>query len=268
LSFTQAAGSYVNLGVDAHYLDTAWACRNGYIAAEMAGMGFTGGTNMEKWLTTLLGEDGVKLEEITANIGTPPFFIHNIWTKKYPCCFLTHRHTDSLFVLIKEHGFTAPDIAEITLDAGAADADICNRPDPADIESSKFSYQHILSAVLLDGDLDMDTFTDKKIGDPAFKELRSKIKVVAHPEWGAGTQAGIAKTTVKLKDGTVLVKEMDQPPGGSKYPLTTEQVVQLYRKYTRNILTKEDISRTADMIQQMEDIDDLTDFIHILTFRQ
>ena len=114
----------------------------------------------------------------------------------------------------------------------------------------------------------METFTGKKIGDPRFRELRSKIRVVAHPEWGAGTQAGIAKISVKLKNGVVLVKEMDQPPGGNKYPLTTTQVVELYRKYTRTILAEEQISRTTDIIQDIEHIGDLTELINVLTFKK
>lgn len=268
LSFTQGGGYYVNLATEAHYLDSAWACRNGLVAAEMAREGWTSSANLEKWLTTLLGEDGVKLDEIPNNIGKPPFFIHNIWIKKYPCCFLTQRQIDALFMLIKEHKFNANDIAEIILDVGSLDAENCDRPAPTDSESSKFSYQHILSAVVLDGDIDMNTFTDRKIGDPKFKELRSKIKVIAHPEWGAGTQVGVAKVTTRLKNGTILVKEMDQPIGGKKYPLETAQLEELYRKYARNILTEKQISKTVDTLLNLEKFQDLTELINILTFKK
>lgn len=267
LSFTQGTGSYVNIGTVAHYLESAWSCRNGLVAAEMARIGFSSGTILEKWLISLLGEDGVELEEITNNIGKSPFFIHNIWIKKYPNCGLTHRQVDSLFILIKEHKFTADDVAEILVDVGSTDYEACNRANPEDIELSKFSYQHVLSAVLLDGDIDMDTFTEKKIGDPVFKELRSRIRVVAHPGWGGGSNAGISKVTVKLKNGSSLIKEMDQPIGGKKYPLTSAQIVDLYRKYTRGILTEEQISITIDMILDMENVQDLSELIDIVTFR-
>ncbi|HIJ55889.1 MAG TPA: MmgE/PrpD family protein [Deltaproteobacteria bacterium] len=267
LSFTQGTGSYVNIGTVAHYLESAWSCRNGWVAAEMANLGFTSGTNLEKWLISLLGEDGVKLEAIINDIGKSPFFIHNIWIKKYPCCGLTHRQADSLFMLIKEHKFTAEDVAEIRVDVGTTDYEACNRVDPADIESSKFSYQHILSAVMLDGEIDMDTFTDIKISDPQFKAFRPKIKLIAHPEWGGGSNAGIPRVTVRFKNGKSIMKEMDQPIGGNKFPLTSAQIVDLYRKYTRNILTEEQISRTIDMTLDMENISDLSELINIITFR-
>ena len=267
LSFTQGTGSYVNIGTIAHYLESAWSCRNGWVAAEMANLGFTSGTNLEKWLISLLGEDGVKLDAITNDIGKSPFFIHNIWIKKYPCCGLTHRQADSLFILIKEHKFTAKDVAEILVDVGTTDYEACNRVDPADIESSKFSYQHILSAVMLEGDIDMDTFTDMKISDPQFKAFRPKIKLIAHPEWGGGSNAGIPKVTVRLKNGKSIMKEMEQPIGGNKFPLTSAQIVDLYRKYTRNILTEKQISRTIDMTLDMENISDLSELINIITFR-
>jgi 2-methylcitrate dehydratase PrpD len=267
LSFTQGTGSYVNIGTGAHYLESAWSCRNGLVAAEMANLGFTSGMNLEKWLISLLGEDGVKLEAITDDIGKQPFFIHNIWIKKYPCCGLTHRQADSLFILIEENKFTAEDVAEIIVDVCSTDYEACNRVDPTDIESSKFSYQHILSAVVLDGDIDMDTFTDMKINDPRFMAFRPKIRIIAHPEWGGGSNAGIARVTVRLKTGRTLVKEMEQPIGGNKNPLTSEQIVGLYRKYTRNILTEEQISRTVDIILDMENVQDLSELIDIITYR-
>jgi len=171
-------------------------------------------------------------------------------------------------MLIKEHKFTAEDVAEILVDVGTTDYEACNRVDPADIESSKFSYQHILSAVLLDGEIDMDTFTDMKIGDPQFKAFRPKIKLIAHPEWGGGSNAGIPRVAVRLKNGKSVMKEMEQPIGGNKFPLTSTQIVDLYRKYTRNILTEEQISRTIDMTLDMENISDLSELNDIITFRK
>ena len=170
-------------------------------------------------------------------------------------------------MLIKEHEFTAGDVAEIQVDVGITDYEACNRVNPADIESSKFSYQHILSAVMLDGEIDMDTFTDTKISDTKYKAFRPKIKIIAHPEWGGGSNAGVPRVTVRLKNGRVLDKEMDQPIGGNKYPLTSAQIVDLYRKYTRNILTLDQISRTIDLTLDLENIKDLSELINIITFR-
>jgi len=266
LAFTQGGGYYVNLGTEAHYLDSAWSCRNGLVAAEMAREGWTSSPNLEQWLVNLLGADGVNLEGITHHLGRPPFLIHNIWIKKYPCCFLTQRQIDSLFMLLKEHKFKPVDVNEIILDVCAADAAACDRPFPDDVEASKFSYQHILSAVLLDGEIDMSTFTTAKLNDPAIKNYRTRIKVIPHPEWGGGTQAGIARVTVKLRDGKVLQKEMDQPPGGSKYPLPEEQLGALYQKYTRNILSDEKIIKTQELILNMEKLNDLSELIDILSF--
>jgi len=64
------------------------------------------------------------------------------------------------------------------------------------------------------------------------------------------------------------MKEMEQPIGGNKFPLTSTQIVDLYRKYTRNILTEEQISRTIDMTLDMENISDLSELNDIITFRK
>ena len=134
--------------------------------------------------------------------------------------------------------------------------------------SYKITEEGNVATVHLDGEIDMDTFTDMKIGDPQFKAFRPKIKLIAHPEWGGGSNAGIPRVAVRLKNGKSVMKEMEQPIGGNKFPLTSTQIVDLYRKYTRNILTEEQISRTIDMTLDMENISDLSELNDIITFRK
>ena len=57
----------------------------------------------------------------------------------------------------------------------------------------------------------------------------------------------------------------DQPLGGKKYPLTTEQFKELYKTYTKGILTEQAMTKTRDMILDLENMADLTDLVQILT---
>lgn len=71
-----------------------------------------------------------------------------------------------------------------------------------------------------------------------------------------------------MKSGKVLTGAMDHPYGGPKYPLTMDQVVDIYRKYLRGILSEKHIERTKDIILNLENEEpDIKELADICTFR-
>jgi hypothetical protein len=60
---------------------------------------------------------------------------------------------------------------------------------------------------------------------------------------------------------------MDQPYGGPKYPLTMDQVVDIYRKYLKGVLSEKHIERTKDIILNLENEPDIKELADICTFR-
>jgi len=59
---------------------------------------------------------------------------------------------------------------------------------------------------------------------------------------------------------------MEQAVGGWKSPLTTEQFIELYRKYTRRFLKESAIIKSADMILDLENQQNILPLMSILTF--
>jgi hypothetical protein len=54
---------------------------------------------------------------------------------------------------------------------------------------------------------------------------------------------------------------------GLKYPLTMDQMVDIYRRYCRGILPDDQIEHTKDIILNMENEPDLQELFDICTFR-
>lgn len=266
IALGRASGFLVNFGTDAHYLESAMAGRDGLCAAFYAQNGMTGNADFEKWLSGLLGKEKLQLEKIVEDLGRPRWHVHNMWIKKYPCCFLTHRHNDATFALIRENKLTYDHVERIDIDIGPVDG-VTDRPNPKDEEDARFSIQHIQAGILLEGDLNFNTFTDEKIASPLFKEARSKIKVHVHQDWPAKMMSGTAKVTLTTKDGRTVSKEMEQPLGGSRFPLTTQQFEEIYHKLTRGILSEEQIEWTRKILLNLEQVDDLQELMEVLTYR-
>jgi 2-methylcitrate dehydratase PrpD len=266
IAMTQGLGYMHTWGTDTHFFESATVCRNAITIALLAKDGMSSNPDFERWLTTLVGEGKIEIEKITEGLGEKPFFIHNIWVKKYPCCFFTHRYIDALYILLKEQNLRYEDIERIEAYIGPLDW-VINRPEPENIEDSKFSLQHVLAAAMIEQDVNMDTFTEEKIDDPKFKEARSKVKVIVDQQRPRRYMSGIARVDVFTKDGKKITKEMEQCIGGPKLPLTTIQFIDLYKKYTGFALSEDQVEETADFILNLENKRDIMALMDTITFR-
>jgi len=158
-------------------------------------------------------------------------------------------------------------VEKVEVYVGDVDYRMCNRPELTDYESARFSYQHLLASVLVDGDLDFESFTDEMRDRPLVKDLRKKVEVILRKEDPLGAwMTGLADVRIHMSDGTVYQDKMEQAVGGWKSPLTTEQFIELYRKYTRRFLKESAIIKSADMILDLENQQNILPLMSILTF--
>jgi 2-methylcitrate dehydratase PrpD len=265
IAIGRASGFIVNFGTDAHYIESAAACRDGLMAALLAQDGMTGNPDFEKWLEDMLRGLEMDSRKVVEGLGGPRWRVHEIWVKKYPCCFLTHRHNDMMHEILTERKLHYDDIENIEIDVGPVDY-TCNRPRPVDPEDARFSFQHIMAALMLDGEIDSHHFSEEKLADKRFQEAWKKTSVTNHPDWPATFMSGVARITVVLKDGERIAKERLQARGGPDFPLTEDQFKTLYHKYTRNVLNSDDIEVTWETLAQLDQMDDLSDFLEKIVF--
>jgi 2-methylcitrate dehydratase PrpD len=144
---------------------------------------------------------------------------------------------------------------------------VVDRAEPKSAEDSRFSTQHILAYQMIHGECGLETCTEETVKDPQIAEIRKKIKVVYHPEYPTRYFSGEGRIDLKLNNGKVLTGAMDQPYGGPKYPLTMDEVVAIYRKYLKGILSEKHIERTKDIILNLENEADIKELADICTFR-
>ncbi len=267
LAMVQGLGYIHTWGTDAHYWESATVCRNAVVNAIIAKNGATSNPAMEKCLDMLGGGDRkIEFEKMTEGLGNPPFYTIYTWIKKWGFCFQNHNFVDNLADLMRENNVNYDDIDEVVVHFDELRF-IIDRPEPKHAEDSRFSIQHILAYQMVHGECGLETNTEKTVHDPWIAEARKKVKVVYHPEYPKRYYAGEGRLDLKLKGGETLTGFMDQPYGGPKYPLTMDQVVDIYRKYCKGILPDAQIERVKDIILNMENEPDLQELFDICTFR-
>ena len=267
LAMVQGMGFLLNVGTDAHYWESATVCRNAVLNVLMAKDGATSNPALEKTLDMLDGNKGrIRFDKMTEGLGKAPFYTNNTWIKKWGFCFFIHNFVDGLTDLMRDNNIKNEDIEEIVLHFDPIRT-IVDRPEPKSTEDGHFSTLHVLAYLMVHGECDSGTCTDTALYDPHVVEARKKVKVVYDPEYPIRYFGGEGRIDLKLKEGKTITGTMDQPYGGTKYPLTMDQVVSIYHKYCGGILSDAHIERTKGIILNMENEPDLQELYDICTFR-
>jgi len=270
LGLSGAPLSFVNFGTDAHYLESTIQCFHGLVAAEMAKEGMYGNPDLTTFLSRMLGEDSVVPERMVEGLGKRWIF-RDIWIKKYPLCLMIHRYVDTLLELKSEHQLTGKEVETIEAHINPG-GELCNRPEPKNEKDLQFSYQHALAVALLDGEVNLSHLDIDMVTEPRFIEARAKVKLIKHDDWphgvdGESMTAVPAYITIKMKNGKELSKKRKYLVGSPEEPLTMEQFKELYRKFTRGILSDDKIRKTEEGILNLEKLSDTDELMDLLVFK-
>lgn len=266
IAIGRASGYIVNFGTDAHYVESAAACRDGIMAAELARRNLTGTIELEKWLRGDVWKDSaIDLGPIVEDLGQPKWRVHETWVKKYPCCFLTHRHIDMMLEILQEEELTNEQISRIEIEVGPVDA-TCDRPTPTDPEDARFSFQHIMACLMLYGEVDSHHFAWEAMSDPSISEARQKVSVTVKPDWPREFMSGVARIQVTLKSGEVKEKKRVKAIGSPTEPLTTHHFEDLFVKYTKPVLLQENVRWVWQTLNELEAVDQIQELMERIIF--
>jgi 2-methylcitrate dehydratase PrpD len=267
LAMVQGLGYIHTWGTDAHFWESATVCRNAVVNAILAKSGATSNPVIEKCLDMLTGGNkNIQFDKMIEGLGKPPFYTNNTWIKKWGFCFFTHNFIDVLADLMRNNKIKYEDIEEVLLHFDDLRT-VVDRAEPKSAEDSRFSTQHVLAYQMIYGECNLKTCTEESVKDPKLAEARKKVKVAYHPEYGKRYMTGEGRIDLKVKGGKIFTGGQDQPYGGPKYPLTMDQVVEIYRKYCKGILSDAQIERSKDIILNLENEPDIKELADICTFR-
>jgi 2-methylcitrate dehydratase PrpD len=221
---TQSCGlwEFLASGAMSKHLHTARAAEAGVLAALLAREGFTGPDTIlegEKGFFKGLCPDSVP----QAVLAQPdaPWQLTRSSIKPWPCCRHTHPAIDAAISLHGELG--GRQIAQVKVATYRAALDVCDRPDPQDPYSAKFSLQHCVGMALQEGRVVQASFGDG--GRRAAAGIRPKVALqvsreidAAYPDaWGAEVQ-------VETADGKTFKALRAHCKGDPENPVTEPEL--------------------------------------------
>ena len=265
-----ACGLSANHGSMAGAMAAGNACRNGVVAALMAQEGLTANPNIIEakngFYDTLVGAGHHDAEPMADGLGKP-FYIESpgIGLKKYPSCYHTHRALDGVFQLLGGHLLSDKDIAEVDVGTSERAMRVLAFSEPATPYQAKFSMPYCVAAAVVDHQVTLETFTDRKFQDRNIVETRKKVHLSFPnvPIWpgladvGPDTEFVGNPVTIRTTDGQSYSARVDIPRGDPALPLTDDELLEKYRDCGRSQLRPDDVERSVDLVLGLEKVADV-----------
>jgi 2-methylcitrate dehydratase PrpD len=261
---SMAGGSRQNFGTMTKPLHAGLAARDAVLAAQLAAGGFTADPDQLEAPLGFLHLYGVEADPAVALDWLSRADVlrsRGLNVKKYPCCYNTHRTADAVLDLFSK-GVQGGDVrsVRVTIEPGGLEPIIHHRP--ASGLQGKFSDEYVVAAALLDGEVNLATFTDEAVSRPAHQELLRKVEIVEGetPPFGPPTfEGGYAAVELTREDGSVVQERCDIPRGDARSPLDDAGIEAKFRDCVRFSAGPWDAERLLAGLRTLEQADAVGD---------
>ena len=267
---SEAGGLRRNFGTMTKPFHPGQASRNGVIAAKLAAKGYTSDPDIiegRQGYADNFGGDKCNIPAMTKFLGKV-YYLEEEGTriKPWPCCGGNHQTLTNLLPFAKEKKLKADDI-ELVEHIGPnipCTGALLRTQVKVGLEG-KFSLAYNISAAIIDGKVDYETFTDKRAAKGDLQAFMKKVKLVRNEDVvlrrkHIADANHDARLRITMKDGTVhdfLMK--------TAMHLTGDAVLDKFRLNTEGVLGKERAAAAIAIVQRLETVKDVAEVLDTVT---
>ena len=243
------------------------SARNGTFAAMLAQEGLTypltifeGVFGFGKKVTGELREDILRKR-------TGDFQILKSCTKMWPC-FVYGQAPIAAALEVRSKGLKPEEIESITVpvSGGAYENQQAYKGEPTVREHADHSIPYVVSRALLDGDVTVDDFEEKRFREPRAVALIQKVTLQEEPALTTVDREAMgAYVEVKLQSGAVLRAEVPNPPGSMQNPPSDRSLVKKFMSMAEEPLGKGRAENAAEALLFVDQLSDLFRLMSVLT---
>ena len=260
IAASRTGGLTANTGTMVKSTHPGNAARMGAESAILAGMGYTASDEVLEspvgYAAALFGGN-FNWDAATGHLGdswrlTDPGFD----IKRFPAQVYMQNVIEAALNLREENGLDPEAIEQVTIQRQGRGH---SGPVPRSGLDGKFSVEYCAAAALLDGQVDIDTFTDERRFAPDMEEMLGRINVV--PE---GPESGATLSTALLKNGSTVTAECNAFRGSAKNPMSRDERLVKVRDCFNRALSDADTEKVVEMMENLESVNDVAELMGVL----
>ena len=139
---------------------------------------------------------------------------------------------------------------------------------PKTKETADHSLPYIVGVALLEGKVDNQSYSPKKIASAKILNLLEKISVKENTEFTQAYPTKIAnRINVTLRDGSVVTNEVDVPKGHPNNPMSTQEIEEKFKRLTKNVLKESQVERIFKFVWNLEKQEDMVGLFRLCVTR-
>jgi 2-methylcitrate dehydratase PrpD len=213
------------------------------------------------------GRGNHTLDKMPAGLGTHWSIVDpGLTIKRYPCCGGNLRALDAARGLIEEDRIRFDDVARLEVDVHPDLLNTVRFHKPTQGFRGKFSIDYVLAAMLLDGRVDLDSFSDEYCNSARMRAALDKVQVNPHPEWpNDEASRRKAPVTISMKDGRKLTNVVEKVRGSPGNPMTRDELLGKYRGCASRVLNGERLERSIAALENLEKVATVRELMDVLT---
>ena len=199
------------------------------------------------------------------NFGKPfriedPGFNFKYYPAQTPC----HWAIDAAIRIKEKLNFTYTDIKLIEIITGPDNISI-NNPKPVDGLDGKFSIHYTVAISLIDGYLNLESFTDKRRFSKDVIYLLKKIKIIENESIKSlDFMKAWSQVNVYLKSGQKISEKCRYFKGHCKNPLSEDEIYEKFIMLSSKYLSKNKIDQLINKLENLEKLNDLKILFRII----
>ena len=261
LAGSQAAGLMAaQFGAMAKRFHSGKASQNGIIAAYCAREGLTGVRDV------LEAEYGgfcssysreYDLSRATKGLGSDWEILRNGF-KRYSSLASSQATAECLRILREQHDLRGENVAKV--DVGTTNMVFvhCGWPykpmNPPETIAAQMNLPFVGAVMLLEGNVFIDQFQDRKLTDPAIIDLANRINVTVDPELDAlgPDEMRAVRVTVTMTDGKQYKHSLLYRPGHFKNPIPDAALKAKFRDLAGRVITDRAVERIENIVGNLD----------------
>jgi 2-methylcitrate dehydratase PrpD len=253
---TQSAGLCECLGWPAKSISVGNAARNGLLSALLAGKGFSGPAEPIAGVQGFLAvmDEPTNWAALEEGLGTS-WEVTNNSIKPYPAGFVIHPLLDCALDWRRAH--PTAEVEKVTVRGNPLLLQRADRPDVSTGRESQVSLQHGVAAALVLGKAGLDQFTDGCVDDPAVRDMRRRIDVIADP--AISTIA--ARMDILTRDGSKRSVSTEAARGSSANPLADREIEEKLRVEAASWRPGHDLRPLIDAVWTLDRSEDVSNLL-------
>ncbi len=231
---SQAGGllAFLGTGASTKQLHPGFASQAGILSARLAAAGASGPDTVfdgPHGVYDALAAGPVDRDSIVDRLGSR-WETTRIGIKPDAACQLSHATLDAVRAAMARGGFDADDVVEIIAEVHPDSATIVcddsrDLSRPTSPYAAKFSLPWSVAALLRDGTITLDTFSNESIAREGVSELARRVRWNVLPSPGTAAADAPGRVVVRLHGGSEVVGTVARSRGGGEFPLSDEELL-------------------------------------------